>query len=63
MPSLSLLIMFGGRNDFSNNSVDKAVLSDVWLLKLHNFEYQEVKIGGICSSSGRYGHSSVVFGT
>lgn len=55
--------MFGGRNDFLNNSVEKAVLSDVWILKLHNFEYQEIKIGGICVSSGRYGHSSVVFGT
>ena len=61
--SLSLLAIFGGRNDTASSSLFAPVFSDLWILKLHNFEYVNVKVGGSIRPSGRTNHVSMVSGT
>lgn len=39
MPKLGVVVIYGGRNDQMKNT---PILGDVWMLKLHNMEYQKL---------------------
>ena len=54
---LGIVVIYGGRNDTLGKF---PVLSDVWLIKLHNMNYQEVLIGGLNMPNPRCSHASFV---
>ena len=60
VPKLSLVTIYGGRND---ERKDSPIFSDLWILKLSNMEYIKVQIGGVNYPTARCNHSSFVHGT
>ncbi len=60
---LSILTIYGGRDDRGNKSNGGVVLSDVWILKLDRLEYLKLKLGGELMSTGRFSHCSLVCGS
>ena len=59
VPRLSVVVIYGGRND--NN--DQPILDDLWVIKLYNMEYLNVRIGGQVMPTPRCSHCSFVNGT
>ena len=57
---LGFIVIYGGRNDFLP---DNQILSDIWILKLNNLEWQQVGIGGSLLPRPRCNHASYVVST
>lgn len=60
VPKLSLVTLYGGRND---SKKDAPILSDLWILKLSNLEWVKVQIGGPNFPTPRCNHTVFVQGT
>ena len=60
---LSILVIYGGRDDKGDKSNGGVVLNDVWILKLDRLEYLKLKLGGEIISTGRFSHSSLACGS
>jgi hypothetical protein len=60
LPTLSMAVIYGGRNDLNINA---PVLSDLWILKLYNLEYQKVQVGGDYLPVPRCSHVSLINGS
>lgn len=56
----NLLVIAGGRND--SIPQDK-ILNDVWILKLHNLEWQRVLLGGTEFLKQRFNFASCILGS
>lgn len=57
---LGFLVVYGGRNDFLR---EHQILSDIWILKLSNLEWQSVGFGGSMLPRPRCNHASFVVQT
>lgn len=55
----SLITICGGRND----SLSNIVLDDLWVLRIDDLEYSQVKIQSELKMQPRYNHSAVQFGS
>lgn len=56
----NVLVIAGGRNDQLHQ---ERVLNDIWILKLNNLEWQQVKLGGIEYIKPRFNFASAIIGT
>lgn len=60
MPTLNYVAIYGGRNDMNMETV---ILSDLWVLKLHNLEWVKVQIGGQNLPNPRCNHCMIANGS
>jgi len=60
MPKIGAIILYGGRNDYLP---EKQILGDIHILKIHNLEWIQARVGGDHLPIPRSNMASIVIGS